>query len=344
MLRDRPRTLGLVVLCFAFLGTACARAPQSGVNLRALTADLVFGIPPVAEPAAPPNLDPLSDAPPVRGSGSERIFGGNAPFTPRPPVDECPEAAPDAFPEEPASTDVPVQPKAGDYQWAVDGKLKLASGDLYSLSPFTSRTIDQVEERAFGHSFVTTEREFGGATAVEVIQTWEVRTQPPANSLVPDDRGIYLTQIERKQGSERTTFRPSPRTLYLKLPVTPGEMNPSSPTTPHGEMDTFSSDENGSGATLRHTGTVTHQVDVDACGTKIRGWFVNATQEFVSPNPQEPARPNVITKNFDYVIATQMGGFIVMETVEVPDNSDPEGEPRLRYQARLGQVEPSTAQ
>lgn len=341
MLRDRPRNLVLLILCFSFLGSACARAPQSGVNLRALTADLVFGIPPVAEPAAPPNIDPLSDPTPVRG-GSERIFTGNPTFTPQAPVDECPEAPPDAFAEELATTNVSVLPKAGDYRWAVEGKLKLATGDFYSLVPNTERTISQVEKRAFGHSFVTTEREFGGGSSVEVIQTWEVYTQEPANSLVPDERGIYLTQIERKQGTERSTFKPSPRSLYLKLPVTPGERNPNSPTTPHGEMDTLSSDENGSGATMRHTGIVRRQEDVDACGTKIRGWFVDATQEFVSPDPENPGQPNVITKNFDYWIATQFGGFIVKEFVEVPDRSDPEGEPRLRYTARIGQLEPGS--
>jgi len=328
-LPERAGVRVVALVCLMIIFTACARRPESGVNVRALTADLVFGIPPVAEPAAPPDLVP-GDNPPIRSGGSTRLFERNqTPFV-APGAEPCPEAAPDEFPDEVASTDVPVLPKAGKYRWVTDGTQKLPSGDSFALAKFSELTIQTVETRGFGHSFETVTRSLTGG-GDKVTQVWEVRTTPPANALLPDDRGVYLKSIEEDRSGQVSSFVMSPPLLFLKLPVAPGAGT--------GEFDTIAQDENGSGATLRHTGITLRQVDVDACGTKVRGWFMDAEQEYIKPGVGAPER---YLRNYDYAIATQMGGILIMEHVErtVP----PAQEPDLVFDSRIGQVEPDDAE
>ncbi|MBW3588164.1 MAG: hypothetical protein KY429_01960 [Actinobacteria bacterium] len=332
----------VALVCLIIVATGCARRPQSGVNVRALTADLVFGIPPVAEPAAPPDLDP-AEPPPIRHTGgSTRPFESNTtPFV-APGAEPCPEAAPDEFADEVATVDVPVLPKEGKYRWVTAGTQKLPSGDTYTLAKFSTRTIQNVEKRGFGHSFETVQTALTGGGGDKVTQFWQVRTVPPANPLLhntdADDRGIYLKAIEEDRGGQVSSFVASPPLLFLRLPVETG-YRATAGTDPRGEFDTTAQDENGSGATLRHKGVSLNQVDIDACGTKIRGWFMDADQEFVRPAVGSPER---YLRNYDYVIATQMGGILIMEHVErtVP----PAQEPDLVYDTRIGQVEPDDSE
>ena len=343
MKSKQPERAGMrlvALLCLMVIATACARRPDSGVNVRALTADLVFGIPPVAEPAAPPNLDP-GDPPGLRVSGgTNRLFEGNRePFVP-PGAEPCPEAPLDSFPAEVATTDVPVLPKEGEYRWVTDGTQKLPSGDVYTLPKFSQQKVQSVEKRGFGHSFETVQTASTGGAGQKVTQVWEVRTTPPANALLPDDRGIYLKSIEEDRSGAVSTFVMSPPLLFLRLPVETGYRAVDG-TDFRGEFDTTAQDENGSGATLRHKGVTLEQRDVDACGTKLRGWFMDADQEYIKPavGARPPER---YLRNYDYVIATQMGGLVLAEHVEriVP----PDQEPDLVYDTRIGQTEPDDAE
>jgi hypothetical protein len=104
--RRRPlsRTPGLVALVLVVALPGCARAPQSGVNVRPLTTELVFGVPEISETSAPPNFaDPVEPMPIISLPRSRPPT-----FNPPPEEDtgprDCPEAELSAFPKKPVTT------------------------------------------------------------------------------------------------------------------------------------------------------------------------------------------------------------------------------------------------
>lgn len=301
MLRhSRALAFGLI-LAFVFLG--CARTPQSGVSLKAVPADLVFGIPPVQEPVAPPNTQLLPDNPiPVVG------IGGRPRFTPPPVTEECPQASPTTFPKEEATVGVSGEIRGGTYRWVVDGTQILETGDTYYFPRFVQRTLSEPlkEEASDEYRFSTRESELVFGSDKTVYQTYKV---------VPDD-GIYLVEIRVERGDgTRETFTPRPEILFMPLPVFPGD-----------EVSTVGVDPTTQ-EVLEHTGKVVGRKRIDACGSVIDSWFVEGEQNFTSVLGDDYLR------KYDYAIATQLGGQIIYEHVE-----NPKEDPKFKLDARLGEA------
>lgn len=311
-MKPRPldlRALAVIAVGITLVAGACTRT-RSGVSVKSLAANLVFGVPPLPESVPPPNIDLVPDEPiGITTLGTPKKTPAKIPpFTPTP---ACPEAAPTEFPEREATTDVPARPKEGSYRWVVAGEQATASG-TFKLPEFVQRNITSVTGAGQGEfSFAATERELVVGSSTIVTSYFEV---------VPDD-GIYLTKIVRKTGTRERVLAPTPPILYLPLPVRIGL-----------PVSSVGVSESGAfGEVLRHTGTVKGRHRVDACGKVIDSWLVEGTQEFVS------SEGGSTQKKYNYGIATQLGGFIVFEHVESPSSS-----PSLLFDARLGQVEPSS--
>lgn len=313
----RALTAGFLLALLA----ACGSGPERGVNVKTVATDLVYGIPPTSVPAPPANLGGTPEnSVGVLFSGS--VNEARRPRRTPPPAraPECPEAPLDKFPD-PATSSVKGKPLAGQYMWRVTGTQDAGALGRVPLPRSTLRRIENVttsEAAANMFSFTVVERDlrFGSRTIVHT--TYEVR---------PDD-GIFLTKIEREiQGGDTSTFDPTPDVEILPLPVELGVDVNSVGVDP----TTFE--------VMRIQGAVPKRQRVDACGDPVDSFFVNATQQFVS------ATGETVTRNYDYGVATQLGGMIVYEDVDAPCESQDEAgkctpEPTMTFTAHLGQLEP----
>jgi hypothetical protein len=280
--------------------------PEKGVSVKALSADLVFGVPPLPEPVGAPNTPVPDDFIPVISNGF------SLPPPPPPPTKErCPEADPTDFPDAAPST-ITTRPKAGSYEWVVGG-YQMVNNTRAGFPTFHNRQVFGVEGTSTGAEGVDTfnftvrepELTFGSSNRFE--KTFEVRSD-----------GLYLIQLTRVDGEgNRVSFNPSPAIQYLTLPVIIGD------------------DIGGSGVdpttleAMTLEGTVMRRHRPDACGKFIDSWLVEAVEEVRTLS-------GTSTKRYHYSIATGLGGLIVYEHIESPVE-----EPELVIDARIGQLSPS---
>ncbi len=295
------------------LGSGCTKAPVSGVSVKSLAADLVFGIPELPEAVPPPNTDLSPDQPlgviGTRGS-TPQFPGGPVP----PPPPECKEAEPTDFPEQEAPTVVQGTPKEGFYKWVVASEQQVQGVGPVVSHGFVERSIKDVEiVRGGVVQYTTVEQDlvFGAQRVVE--QTYEVR-QGAGQS----DEGIYLVRRSSKTGTANPKeFVPTPAILMLDLPAKIGNTSNGTGVDPNTQEVQI------------QEGLVTKRHRVDVCGKVIDTWFVDAQQEFRSVTGE------TTNKQYDFAVATGMGGFIAFEHTESPRMN-----PRLKIDARLGQIEP----
>lgn len=321
MLQTRlpDRRFASIMCLLVILGSSCAKAPKPGVNVKALTADLVFGIPPLDEPVPPPNAS-LAEEPEL-----ELRTGVNRPRrspTPKPPPLPCPEADRNEFVGDPP-LQVQGRPKSGLYRWKVTGPIgtdvespaagytrTTQPGHEREILPFIERLVftarnDPDDANAF--TFQTQQREAGSARTVR--QTFRV----------DPDLGIFLTEIIQNPGggAAERGFRLSPPIKLLPLPVVFG---------PAGRIDGKAVNEEGNLDVLQITGQVSGQFPrIDACGDVVSTVKVDAelqyttTRRTVIPETFIPRDETVtIVQDYNYYFATQMGGLIVFEHFETP--------------------------
>lgn len=331
MLLTKPLKPVAIALLMVITG-ACARVPQSGVNVKPLTTELVFGVPEVTKDAPPPNVITVEDKPVA-----------TAPPTPTPalrpkaapPKVDCPEAGPTAFPKQAATTSVLGQPKPGNYEFRIEGTQAVPQIGNVPLPRVIVKQVKLLDKGQAKAKFTVTEREVVFGSQDIVTQTFEAREIQDA---IETNDGIFLTKIDRRTGSDGPirTFDPEPDIRILPLPVEIGQPPVAAGAPPQPQLNSTGVDPDSLEA-LRHVGTVTQRRAVDACGEVVQGFFVDVTQEFVSS-------AGTTRRNFDYAIATQLGGIIIFEHVESPCASESEGKcspaGSLIFDSRIGQLEP----
>lgn len=318
----------ITLVLISFLAVACSPGGLTGVGVKQKASELVFGIPPVAEVVAPPNTIPF-------GNIESESFGPSAgelkPSTPLPPPPEaCPEAPIGAAPDEPAPEAIFSAPKAGVYQYVYTVRLPKQGG--VSSSGFETRTVRNVQvTNAAGPDFTFEifQKLVIGPSDVEVISRFSVNQTAPAPragpSLAnpPSARGIFLTNLRRtvRQGANQTvgTLTPNPPLKYSPLPVRIGF---------EGSFDTTSVDS-ATFTTIRHQGEVLRFEAVDACGTMVSSWFVDATQTLTTPQGQTSVT------DLNYGIGTQFGGLMILENIKFPAT-----DPEFVFDSRIGNLEP----
>jgi hypothetical protein len=316
--RFRSRTT-LVLAAVVLVATACGSPPRSGVNVKSLGTDLVYGVPPTVAPAPPAN----TAAKPENPLGTEIFTGESGPtptLAPGSGAGPCPEASlTDAPP--PTTSSVESRPKRGVYRWVYDGTREIAGGHQIKIFPFADRAIQNVKAAGDGFEFTAVEKDIGSNDTV--YTTYEVR-DPKGQT---DAAGVYLTQIQRAGPQRQTTFSPAPAVLILPLPA---QIDGS--TFRSVGVDPISQEA------LTHTGTIVERKRVDACGDWVDGWLVDAAQTFVRADGGADER------NYDYAVATQFGGMLVFERVQSPcapdENNKCSEEPALAFEAHLGQESP----
>lgn len=340
--------MGLCVLV-ALTTAACAKPDDPGVGVDPIAADVVFGIKDV-DPAAPAN-SPSVDITPEEATSDDLLdesFFFDQPTTrnfprPQPVKVECPAAAIDEFPDEPAPETVPLGrlPKEGIYRWKRSGEqvindFKTAIGGFEQRIVKSVTVIQEVDNKTndandrVRYTFQTVQPEL--ATGLVVTTDWYVDSNPvadtEANNTSPavranvgePERGLVIRRIERQSSSgDRirggvTQFAPGAGLLVLPLRIRVGEKWSSV------AVDTQS------GREIRLDGQVRDRERVDACGEILDGWKVVATLR-----GESTAR-----RTYEFIVAPQFGALLTMEKWE---GETPSGTASVTY--TIGQKEPT---
>jgi hypothetical protein len=114
------------------------------------------------------------------------------------------------------------------------------------------------------------------------------------------DRGVALLDVQEFDADGQpvagASFHPSTPLLYLPLPVEVGDTWTSVAIDPKTQK------------VIRHEGRAVGRQAVDACGTRIDGWRVEATQTY--------AGGDSTTRTFNYVISNEFGGILIAEHID----------------------------
>ena len=347
---SRPLARPLAVVTAVVLLSGCVHQGSPGIGVRALSADIVFGVPPAKPDATPPGLAPpagLDEAlsePPL----APPVTGRTRPTVPKPPAPPCPNAQETAAPTAAAGSTVTTTPAAGGYRWKVTQtvsgggkKTGFLPRSIGNVSPVTStpnpeHDVDSsqpAETRVFTYDLTTV-----AADGTKRVTTFQVKTGA-ANALVDApvgqhpvaggeaDRGVALAKVVDYDaaGKATSTFTPQPAVLLLPLSVATNQQYQSVGVDPDG-------------ASLVHDATVKARKVVDACGDLVDGWEVDSTETFTD------SAGLATSSSYNYYVATQLGGILTYERIAPPEGTSagtsfPEGVTELT----LGQLKPSPA-
>ncbi len=324
----RRRSTAFLVLTFALV-SSCGTGDdgaRTGVGVRSINTNIGLGI--EIEQIAPPNT--IVQQPRQLEVPEETI----PPFEfeiPKPVNRPCPEAGPFDFPAIETGVDPVGRPKAGTYDWKVDGTYTTGTG-VFKIDVFVKRTIRNVRDfdqvpGSFTYEEVQ-EEIVEGQQRQTVTTLYRVTPESPINQeQVPSDagRGLFLERytVNAKDAQGRdieTTFDPVNAIQLLAFPVKDGATVESSGTDPNGLAE------------LSIRGVVKGHKQVDACGERVDSWFVDAEQIFRYTDGRN-GQTQSIRSNFDYAVAPQYGSQFVFVHQEVPVDA-----PALVIDARIGRV------
>jgi hypothetical protein len=322
-----------------------APAPAK-VAVDTIPTNILFGVPSQAAVAAGGQTPATPEQPPqltetLPGQPQSFFFeGGNFTFPSVAPATACPAASPTSFPADPAGTGVTTMPASGAYRWVTGGAFQKTVVTLtisLPLPQFEQRVVrrampitDPVPSAPgsppdYAFTYQTIEPR-GDGTAL--LMYWQVKTNPNsvntgiAPTVADPEGGIVLKQVDTIDASGKDTgavFQSAQGAglLVLPLPVQPGA--------------TFSStapDTSAAANTLQLAGTVGNHEVIDACGTKVQAWGVDAKLT--------TGTSSTTAATLHYDVATQMGALIIAFNVDGPFF----GIPYQKATARLGQTSP----
>lgn len=340
MLRRRFGPMAAFV-SLALAATACFQPPAARVGVKPLAAELVFGIPTLDEPVGLPGLDedidPILDfSRPTRPVIEEEEEIPECPITPNKDVDNpATDKVNQPPPDKPLAT-----PLQGQYRWKQSGSTRLKGSDTRIEHPdFDIRTVKGLQ-RLTDSTFNNTTREDYTFTVVQrhvlkpnavwemdyqVITSRKVKAQgepvdpgdAAGNPFVQNQQnGIFLVEVRKRElGLNVRTFHPQPPITILPFPISQGQTTFDITSV---DPDTFE--------TWRMQGLVKNIMTVDACGQNTDGWFVDGTLDILQGDEGEEGK-----FEWDYTVATQLGGLIVFERQRFPCNTASDANPRAEY-------------
>lgn len=311
MFQKRPKLLVSSVLALLVLLPSCLRPPDPRVGVKALTADLVFGIPPLDEPVGPPLPDDIEE--PVLSQDPDPFDRRIKPPSKFVPKMDCEEADSKQV-RYPNANKPSSVPPIGDFRWKNEGFIK-SSGISIPLATFEQRSIKDLKIQTSSggqpkdYTWMTEEREVGTFALVRTY--WKVVTsqvvQSPVDSNQEADPGLngtYITKVEKIKDGETRSFEPNPPVLML----------PWGAAADAGRR--FGGDDAYVDPTTQETwvlqGTILENRGWDACGEMIDSRFVNGYLRVVTALGS-------FDYNFDYGIAQPYGGILIGEQVEACD-------------------------
>lgn len=348
----------------ALLLGACVEPNAPGVQVMAVSADLVFGVPDQPPPPDTPPANSVVSLPPAQqvGPAPGQVPGEQPPGQAQPaqPGNELPppaeptkppekdlgpplatgpvcESAPiSEFPDEPAARNVAPdrRPAVGTYLWVQAGKRKGAdTGNveipLDGFSDRQFRDVDKISDTRF--SFVMEQTDVLDGAKVETEFT--VRTD---GASVSDD-GLPVAP----PGGilpDRSVGEPDRGIAITKITRTPrgGESSEFTPQTPLlmlplpvkvGEQFTSTAVDPTSFQSIQYDAKVEKTQRVDACGEMVEGWLVKGTQTFSGATTSQ--------RQFDVTFAPQLGAIPIAERIE-----ENQAASSVKASFHIGQIKP----
>lgn len=369
-MRDRSRetrtgTRWLAACVMAALGASACVAPATpGVGLRAVDADIAFGLP-EGGAVLPPNT--LPDQPPLDIRDLQLPTLPDLPPYVAPEIPAallpCTTDGTTTFPEEPAPFAVPDdrRPEEGVYLWKILGSAEVP-GLPFKLSGGGQefRAIRQLDEPVAGtYTYQTLQLNFLPPFGI-VETTWRVRTEnlgtlpvdiyipstepPTIPSEIPTefpypeyetetvtvigepDRGIAISRIRYLdlELNEFGRFEPTVPLLILPLPVRVSERVNSTSVDPV----TFQ--------TVSFQGQVRPAERIDACSGVVEGWRVEGDFQVTNGTGSSVSERS-------WVFMPQFGGTLARETVSQTTTVQTEAGPVpavIDLDSRLAQIVP----
>lgn len=322
------RSVAIAVMFIFVVLSACVRPPGSGVNVKALAADLVFGVPQVAEPVAPPNIDvaPAEEL----GIVTDSEFRDKLKAPATTPAVACPSAEFGAAAPL-ASTTLQGIPKEGTYRWKAEGYERYNFGSVSQGERVTQPgtfishavTVQKVGSDSVDFRYTTVQRElkFGGVTTRLVYEVTN-------SGGTADGPGLYLTEITQNPGPRQQTFKMNPRLQLMGFPVGGGQLI-SSKSVNSENFDVLEIEGLVLGKRRR----------LDACGDVIDAWEVDATAKFTysQAGSDSTSSTREVTYDWDYAVWTNQGALIVWEHTESPPcEYDHDGNPTTALKEARG--------
>jgi hypothetical protein len=319
--------------------SACVHPEPPTVGMSKVEANLVFGIDAVPEPVQTPVEQVVAQyAPPPPAADDEVAveeapapsFDFNAgPKVPllRPAVTSERKAECAAAPIT-AAAEVPPQPRisgdvlTGTSKWRLEGFLteRPVGGEATRLDiadaadfPRSIRNVKKISDTRYSFEVVKAGDKLTGSDAV-TITTYEVNTagvfvnpsQGVGTVATPGvgepERGIVITKIQTvdpQSGQQLNKFEPQVGLLVLPLPVVSGDSYQSTAIDP------------STGQTMTLDAVVIGRDRIDACGTLVDGWRVDAKQR--SSGGLATAAALTIEYDVSTIFATQYGGIPIFE-------------------------------
>jgi hypothetical protein len=349
ILLRRPRGLGRQALALGLIGltaTACVSPDPPGVRTDSVQTDIVFD---VEEPetgpleSAVPSTE-ISNAPllptPFRNELPPRFANVRFSLTEEEIASECPGAPLGAAPSVAAPENASEPPPLGLYRFKRSGtKKEIINGTEFSseyggFEPRVLRDLETSSETLW--SFKEVEQISDGVR----VTSWQVNTDPVQRAANPPyvgenavrvgepGRGVAITSIEEYDGNGNavSSFNPTTPLLLLQLPVVQGESFSSSAVDPK------------TGQSISLQAEIMKRQTVDACGTLLDGWLVEAT---ITESRGFGTPANVHTD--ELVISTERGGQLLSRR-QVMSGATQQGTYESDLTVSIGQVEPSPAE
>jgi hypothetical protein len=286
----------------------------------------VFGAPKPATPGANFNVTPPSSQQFLAAEQSTLLPDDSfslpavTKFKPPPlqPAVSCPEAALNAFPAQAAGLDVSSMPKPGRYRWKRAGTVQLQANVTATIQGFESRDLTdvaKVSDQVFTFRTAQPDLSTGGVT----VTRYRVKSAADSTPAQADPLAVTETQVDfydqTGTGTPKQTSTFTPAIIRLPLPVVAG--------------GAFSGRAvNSSGDVLQYSGQVVRRERVDACGDVVDGWLVKVTETLAAAGT---------TRDYQYIVATQLGGMIISEHIEQT------GSAPQKLDFSLAQLNPSPA-
>lgn len=300
-MRRRPAVVvSALALALALLSTGCGPKRSIQVGLRDYDTDVIYGA--KKKPAPPPLVSSAEPAPlfppPIIGLPAPIVVPaprvGTTTTTTAPPVLACPEAPVNQIP--PAATkDLVGAPKEGVYQYRVK-RTTTQAGVTTSFAGDQRRTL-VLHPQALtdtGRSWDIIDEQDGNT----LTTTYQVH-HPTGN---PNLDGIYINHVvNRYKDGKVEEFAPSGFGLRIfALPADLAVNWRSVATDPiHG-------------VSVALEATETEQQRINACGTKVEGWRVEAKIDKTLNSGGSTIRQ--VHTDQVFLVATQLGGLIIADT------------------------------
>jgi len=329
---------GAMVVVLPFLTSGCGPSVQVQLGMKNVPLNIAVGNdtavkpPRQGGPAPAPVAEALpAFAPPTITSApstAPTIYTGFVPPAPSASADLCP--AMDPTKPSPAAATPEVDGTA------VDGVWKFASTGAYSFNgvatsmpTYNFRVVSgaaQTGQGQFGFTQQGVALGFVNAPSTYVASN---STSAPANPVAAPTSFFGLSGIAISTPSGAVIFQPPKPLTLLSTPAQaygPYQPDPNNPAIPNstGQWSDAQTDAQH-GTTMSIQATDLGHVRVNACGTPVDAWQVQATititgSEVWTVTPS-PAKTDV-TLSVTYAVATGLGGMIVAEKVQTQPNAD----------------------